>query len=353
MSTSRIDRKWAVVGGLVLLAVLLVLPFLVKNFRVFQFNMVMIYAIAVLGLNILTGYNGQISLGHGAFYAIGAYVAAVLMAQAGWPYWATIPVSALVCFVFGYLMGFPALRLGGHYLALATFALALAIPQLLKYKAIEGWTGGVMGIVLSKPEPPFEFSLFDQPLSQDRWLYYVILLVTLIMFGIAWRLLRGRVGRALVAIRDHPIAAAAMGINLPVFKSLTFGVSAAFTGVAGALGAVAVAFVSPDSFTVFLSITFLVGVVVGGLASIHGAIFGAIFIQYVPHVAEEISKSAPWAIYGVFLIVLMYVMPTGVAGLLDRVFGKLRRKNENVNPSPGGSAIAAAPASHHPAGGKL
>ncbi|MFM1989190.1 MAG: hypothetical protein RJA99_2147 [Pseudomonadota bacterium] len=340
------NRTWMWVGGIVLLAGLLVLPFLFKNFRVFQFNMVMIYAIAVLGLNILTGYNGQISLGHGAFYAIGAYVAAMLMAYGNWPFWLTLPVAALVCFVFGYLMGFPALRLGGHYLALATFALALAVPQLLKYKAIEGWTGGVMGIVLTKPEPPIEFSMFGQPLSQDRWLYYVILATMLLMFLIAWRLLRGRVGRALIAIRDHPIAAAAMGINLPVFKSLTFGVSAAFTGVAGALGAVAVAFVSPDSFTVFLSITLLVGVVVGGLATIHGAIFGAIFIQFVPHWAEDISKSAPWAIYGVFLIVLMYVMPTGVAGLIDRIAGRLRRPAPGT-PSGAPTTPVASPASSH------
>jgi branched-chain amino acid transport system permease protein len=350
MNSSK--RTWILIGGLLLLAGLVVLPFLVKNFRVFQFNMVMVYAIAILGLNILTGYNGQISLGHGAFYAIGAYVAAMLMAYGGWPFWLTLPVAALVCFVFGYLMGFPALRLGGHYLALATFALALAIPQLLKYKAIEGWTGGVMGIVLNKPEPPFSFSMFGQPLSQDRWLYFVILATLLLMFLFAWRLLRGRVGRALIAIRDHPIAAAAMGINLPVFKSLTFGVSAAFTGVAGALGAVTVAFVSPDSFTVFLSITLLVGVVVGGLATIHGAIFGALFIQFVPHWAEDISKSAPWAIYGVFLILLMYVMPTGAAGLIDRVLARFKGQAPAANPS-GLSASAAVPASTHPAGGKL
>jgi len=350
MNSSK--RTWILIGGLLLLAGLVVLPFLVKNFRVFQLNMVMVYAIAILGLNILTGYTGQISLGHGAFYAIGAYVAAMLMAYGGWPFWLTLPVAALVCFVFGYLMGFPALRLGGHYLALATFALALAIPQLLKYKAIEGWTGGVMGIVLTKPEPPFSFSMFGQPLSQDRWLYFVILATLLLMFLFAWRLLRGRVGRALIAIRDHPIAAAAMGINLPVFKSLTFGVSAAFTGVAGALGAVTVAFVSPDSFTVFLSITLLVGVVVGGLATIHGAIFGALFIQFVPHWAEDISKSAPWAIYGVFLILLMYVMPTGAAGLIDRVLARFKGSAPAANPS-GLSASAAVPASTHPAGGKL
>ncbi|MFN7643112.1 MAG: branched-chain amino acid ABC transporter permease [Burkholderiales bacterium] len=349
MNSSK--RTWILVGGLLLLAGLVVLPFLVKNFRVFQLNMVMVYAIAILGLNILTGYNGQISLGHGAFYAIGAYVAAILMAKVGIPFWATLPVSALVCFVFGYLMGFPALRLGGHYLALATFALAVAVPQLLKNKAIESWTGGVMGIVLNKPEPPFEMTVLGQPLSADRWLYFVILAVTLLMFLIAWRLLRGRVGRSLIAIRDHPIAAAAMGINLPVYKSLTFGVSAAYTGVAGGLSAAAVAFVSPDSFTVFLSITLLVGVVVGGLATIHGAIFGAIFVQYVPHVAEEVSKSAPWAIYGVFLIVLMYVMPSGAAGLVDRILAMFRRRAVPAAPL-GLSAIAETPPSHHPVGGK-
>lgn len=311
--------------GIVLLVAMCLLPFFVKNYVVFQFTLVFVYAIAVLGLNILTGFNGQISLGHGAFYAVGAYTAAILMDKANTPYWVTLPIAAVVCFVVGYLMGFPALRLGGHYLALATFALALAVPQLLKYKGIEDWTGGVQGIVLMKPQPPFEFSLFGEKLSEDRWLYFFILFVTVIMFVLMWNLMRGRVGRAIVAIRDHPIAAAAMGVNLPVFKSATFGVSAAFTGVAGALGAIAVAFVAPDSFNVFLSITFLVGVVVGGLASIPGAIFGAIFIQYVPNIADQISKSAPWAVYGVFLILLMYLMPTGVMGMLRLLAARLKR----------------------------
>lgn len=320
-----LDRRWLWIGGALLLVALLVLPFLVKNYRVFQFNLVLVYAIAVLGLNILTGFNGQISLGHGAFFAIGGYSAAILMDRVGLPYWATLPIAGVICFGFGYLMGFPALRLGGHYLALATFALALAVPQLLKYKQIEGLTGGVQGIVLNKPDPPFTFRLFEQNFNSDRWLYVFTLAVAALMFWLAWNLLRGRVGRALIAIRDHPIAASAMGINLPVFKSLAFGVSAAYTGVAGALGAVVVAFVSPDSFTVFLSITFLVGVVIGGLASIPGAIFGAIFIQFVPNIADSISKSAPWAIYGVFLIAFMYLLPTGVMGGLKRLWARARR----------------------------
>ena len=130
---------WKMVGLAVLLLAAVALPFLVSNYRVFQFNMVLVYAIVLLGLNILTGYNGQISLGHGAFYAIGAYVAAILMDKAGWPYWATIPLAGALCFVSGFLFGLPALRLRGHYLALATFALAVAMPQILKYKHIEQW----------------------------------------------------------------------------------------------------------------------------------------------------------------------------------------------------------------------
>ena len=320
------DRRWVWLWSALLLVALLVLPFLVKNYRVFQFNLVIVYAVAILGLNILTGFNGQISLGHGAFYAFGAYAAAVLMDKLGVPYWATLPFAFAFCFGLGFLLGFPALRLAGHYLALATFALALAVPQLLKYKKIEGMTGGVQGIVLTKPEAPFSFSFLGQPLSADRWLYFFSLAVAALMFLLAWNLLRGRVGRALIAVRDHPIAATAMGINLPLFKSLTFGVSAGFTGLAGALGGIVVAFVSPDSFTVNLSIFLLVGVVVGGLASIPGAIFGGMFIQYVPNIADEISKSAPAAIYGVLLIGMMYLMPSGIMGGLKQLWLRLCRR---------------------------
>jgi len=328
--------RWGWLGWALLLAAVVVLPFLVKNYRVFQFNLVLVYAVAILGLNILTGFNGQFSLGHGAFYAIGAYTAAILMDRVGMPYWATLPLSGVVCFLFGFLMGFPALRLAGHYLAVATLGLALAVPQLLKYKHLEAYTGGVQGIVLVKPDPPFTFRFLDQPLNADRWLYFFTLLVTIIMFVLAWNLLRGRVGRALIAIRDHPIAAAVMGINLPMFKSLTFGVSAAFTGVGGALGAIVIAFVSPDSFLLPLSIFLLVGMVVGGLASIPGAFIGAIFIQFVPNIADELSKSAPAAIYGVLLIMLMYLMPTGVMGLVRRLWARWQpgaaRLRVNVNP---------------------
>lgn len=337
-----LDRRVQVAIAVLALLALLVLPFLVKNYRVFQFNLVVIYAIALLGLNLMTGYNGQISLGHGAFLAIGGYTAAILMDRFGWPYWATLPVAGAACFVFGFAMGFPALRLHGHFLALATLALAYAVPQLLKYNAIAPWTGGVQGIVLSKPEPPFTMQFLGQPVGADRWLYFFSLAVAALLFWLAWNLVRGRVGRALVAIRDHPIAAAAMGINLPLYKTLAFGVSAAYTGVAGALGAIVVAFVSPDSFPPLLSIMLLVGVVVGGLGTIAGALFGAAFIQFVPNLADSMSKSAPWAVYGVFMIGFMYLMPMGVMGLIHQ-FRVRRPASAATQAAPGAAARAKSP----------
>jgi branched-chain amino acid transport system permease protein len=297
-------------GGLfALLTLAIALPFLLTNFRLFQFTQVYIYAIAILGLNMLTGYNGQFSLGHGAFYAIGAYVSAIMMDRWSIPYGWTIPVAGALCLVVGFLFGLPALRLEGLYLALATFSLALAVPQILKY--FEHWTGGSQGIVLTKPTAPFGLRL-----SPDQWLYFVTLAVLVLLFWMGANLLRGRVGRAIVAIRDNHIAAEAMGVNTSLYKSLVFGVSAAYTGVAGALSASVIAYVAPDSFNVFLSVTLLIGSVIGGLASISGAIFGALFIQFVPNWAQDISKAAPWAIFGVFLILFMYVMPFGIAGAI-------------------------------------
>jgi len=316
-------RKQILLIG-VLLVIACALPFVVSNYRTFQFTLVMVYATALLGLNILTGYNGQISLGHGAFYALGAYCAAVLMDQAGAPYWATIPAAAAVCLVAGFLFGLPALRLEGLYLALATFALGVAMPQLLKYDHFAKWTGGVQGIVIAKPEAPAFFPQMGLPLNPDQWLYFFTLAVTLVMFLLAWNLLRGRIGRALVAIRDQHIAAEAMGVNNAIYKSLAFGVSAMYTGVAGALSAIAIQYVAPDSFNIFVSIVFVVGIVVGGLASISGALYGALFIQFVPNIADEISKAAPWAIFGIFMLGFVYLMPTGVAGAVRLLLARRR-----------------------------
>ncbi|MDP9901068.1 branched-chain amino acid ABC transporter permease [Variovorax ginsengisoli] len=302
-------------GALAVLALLAVgITFVAKGFQLFQATMVLSYAIALLGLNILTGYNGQISLGHGAFYAIGAYTTAILMDQGGVAYWATVPAAAVVCLLVGYAFGRPALKLEGLYLALATFALGVAMPQLLKYKHLEAWTGGVQGIVLMKPDAPFGL-----PLTPDQWLYLFALFVTVIMFALAHNLLHSGTGRAMRAIRDHAMAAEAMGVDNKHCKAMTFGVSAAYTGVGGALSAIAVQFVAPDSFTLFLSISLLVGIVIGGVGTLWGALFGAIFIMFVPSLAEQVSKAAPWAIYGVVLIAMAFAMPGGVVGLLRKI----------------------------------
>jgi len=295
-----------------------VLPLLVSDYRNFQLCQVIIYTIALMGLNILIGFNGQISLGHGAFYAVGAYVAAIMISQWGISPYLTVPVAAVITFVIGFLFGIPALRLHGLYLALATLALALALPQLLRFDAFEHWTGGVQGIFIDKPDVPFGL-----PLSPDQWLYYVCLIVVLVFYWAALNMVRGRVGRALMAIRDHHIAAEAMGIDTARFKSLAFGVSALYTGVAGALSALVVNFASPDSYNVLLSIALLVGAVVGGLGSIGGAVFGGLFIVFVPNLSQSISDAAPWVIYGLFLIALMFVMPNGVVGAFNWALARL------------------------------
>lgn len=302
------------------LVISFVFPLLVPEYRVFQATMTLGTAIALLGMNLLVGYNGQISLGHGAIYAIGGYLTAILVTQFGWSYTLAIPVAAVCCFVFGFLFGIPALRLTGHYLALVTFVLAAVTPQVLKHKSISEYTGGAQGIFLSKPAVPFGL-----PLNQDQWLYYFTLAVAIVMFVIGWNLTRGRIGKLMIAIRDQPIAARAMGVNIAYYKSMTFGISALYTGLAGALSAVAVQFVSPESFGVFLSISLLVGVVVGGLGTIVGALYGAVFVQFVPNIAGDLSQSAPWAIYGLILIVIAYLAPNGFAELLSSLIRYVRR----------------------------
>ena len=280
--------------------------------------MVVVYGIAILGLSLLTGFNGQISLGHGAFYAIGAYTTAILMTTWEVPYWATLPISAALCAGVGFLLGLPALRLGGLYLALTTFALAVAIPQILKYKLFEHWTGGVQGLVIDKPEAPFGL-----PLSPDQWLYLFTLAVAVVLYVLSWNIVRGRIGRAMMAIRDHAMAAEAMGINLALMKTRAFALSAMYTGLAGSLGAIAVQFVAPDSFGVFVSIFLFVGLVVGGVSSIGGTLIGAAFIEFVPNLADKVSKAAPGAVYGVILIAVMFLMPGGVGGFLHGLWRRV------------------------------
>jgi branched-chain amino acid transport system permease protein len=319
---ATVQARWLWIA----LAILALLPIiggktgLISNYSFLQLSLMIVYAIAVLGLILLTGFNGQISLGHGAFFAVGAYTAAILIDQYNWPFWATLPLAAITCFIAGYLFGLPALRLEGHYLALATFALAVAVPQILKYRHFETFTNGVQGINIFKADPPFGL-----PLSGDQWMYLVVLAIAILMFWIARNLLDSRTGRAMRAIRDHSMAASTMGINVAHYKAVTFGISALYTGIAGALHAVIFEFVAPDSFRFELSIAILVGAVVGGIASLPGAVIGGVFVQVIEKYADALTKQIsaavhlpidlePWTIYGIALIVLMYTMPMGIAG---------------------------------------
>jgi branched-chain amino acid transport system permease protein len=312
MADGALDALVAIAVG----AVALAFPFLASGYHLYQGAEVLIFAVALMGLNLLTGFNGQISLGHGAFFAIGGYGAAILMTKFGLAYWAAIPLASVVCFIAGFLFGFPALRFGGLYLALATFALAVATPQILSYTGFDAYTGGSQGLTLMKPGAPAWIRL-----SADQWLYLVCLVFGAALYWAARNLVHGRIGRALVAIRDHPIAAETMGVNAALYKTTCFGLSALYAGVAGGLSAIVVGFVSPESFGLPLSLAFLVGIVVGGLGSLGGALFGALFIEFVPNIADQLTvsfgesaKALPGAIYGVLLILVMAALPAGAAG---------------------------------------
>jgi branched-chain amino acid transport system permease protein len=309
--------------SLVVLVLLLIVPLFVKNFIIFQMTMLLIYGVAVLALNILTGGSGQFSLGQSAFYAVGAYTSAILMEQYGVNYALTLPVAGVVCFGAGFLFGQPALRLSGVYLALATFALATAMPQLLKLGYFEKWTGGVQGLVVTKPDAPFGLHM-----SQDVWLYYFTLVITVAIYIFSVNLLRSRSGRAFMAIRDNEIAASAMGVNVAQYKTLAFGVSAGITGVAGGLGAIAVQFVAPDSYTINFAIALFLGMVVGGVGWLPGSFIGSAFIIFVPNIAENISKGLSGAVFGVLLFLVIFLMPHGarqVAVMGQQLLGRLRR----------------------------
>ena len=314
------------------------LPRFLSDFRAQQIAYVGIYFIALLGLNLLTGITGQISLGHGAFMLIGGYTTAILISDQGLKLgghtfssdmkdiW-TIPLAGLVAGIAGFLFGFPALRLTGLYLALATFAIAVAMPGLIKYDRFETFTGGGGGINLfgipglTGALEGVTIPVIDRTITFNEWLYYLSWTVALFLFVVAWALLRGKIGRSFRAIRDSELAAASSGVNLATYKTLAFGISAFYAGVAGSLLAIATTFVNPDAFGITLSIFLLVGVVVGGLGSLWPLVFGAIFIQFLPLWAQEVSKAqgAPAVVYGVILILVMILLPGGAAGLIRRL----------------------------------
>jgi branched-chain amino acid transport system permease protein len=302
-------------------ALALSLAFLLSDYTLFQLTMVAVYAIAIVGLILVTGLNGQISLGHGAFYAIGAYTSAIGMFHYGMPYWVTLPLAAVVCGILGVCIGLPALRFEGVYLALITFTLAVVTPQVLKHPVIESWTGGVQGLFLDKPNAPFGL-----PITQDQWIFLFSTAMLVLVLLFVSSLMRSSVGRAVIALREHPVAASAMGVHTSRLKTQVFAISGMITGVAGALGAIAVQYVAPDSFPAMLSIMMFAGMLVGGLHSLAGAVLGGIFMQFVPNVADAFSKEAPDAVSGVILIAMILFMPAGLAGLPARVLHILRRR---------------------------
>lgn len=300
---------------LLLLAFLMAPALLASDIQLFGLTNVLVTAIALLGLNLLVGYNGQISLGHGAFYALGAYAAAVLVTHFGAPHWAVLPAAALASLAAGLLLGFAALGLSTMPLAVATLALGAVLPAIANHRALEPWTGGASGMALGASEVPFAL-----PLGYDQWLYLLALGCLAVLYVLAANLLGGRIGRAVIAIRDHPVAAQAAGIDAPLYKAAVFGVSAMYVGVAGALSALSLQYVAPGIYGLLLSFSFLVGIAVGGIATLSGALYGALFLQLILMLSGATARSMQTAhvgvVYGAALILVIWLAPGGIAGLL-------------------------------------
>jgi branched-chain amino acid transport system permease protein len=334
-------RYWLVV---IVVVFFIGFPTVISSFLASEWAQALIFAIAIMGLNILVGFSGQLSLGHGAFMALGAYTSAILVHHYKMDYLLTIPIAAVLTGIVGFLFGVPALRLSPLYLALATFALAVVTPSLIKRPA--ELTGGVQGILVLQPDPPpiasdIFATLTGTVMTTDQWIYYIIVFCALVLFWLAWNLTRHRPGRALRAIRDGEVAAAASGINIAGYKTLAFGISAFYAGIAGSLFGLATGYVSPDTFPVSLSIQLLVGAVVGGLASIPGPLLGAIFAYFLPiesnqwvpsqswipdQIASTLKNAGPAVSYGILLILIMIFAPNGLVGLIRRGYDELNRR---------------------------
>jgi branched-chain amino acid transport system permease protein len=317
------------IAFLVAALVIAIVPWFLPSYIAFELAYAGAYAIAILGLVILTGYNGQISLGHGAFMAIGGYTLAIAVSRAGWPPEAALPIAAVLCAIFGGFVGIVALRLSGAYLALATFALAVSVAPVLK--RFKDWTGGAQGITFSAAHAPGALAGL---LDSERWLYYEVWLIAGLIFAFTWFALRGRLGRALRALRDNEIAAVSFGIDPFVYKSLAFAWSAAYAGIAGVLIASATAYVSPDTYALQLSITLLIGAVLGGLVSLWGAVAGGVVVEFLPLWAQTISPAASSLIYGISLILVMIALPGGIAGAARRLILMIRP--HHIRPQPEG-----------------
>lgn len=313
------NRKLLV--GAVIALIAIAFTWTIEDYRLFQFGQVGSWAIAMLGLNMLTGYNGQISLGHGTFFGVGAYTVAIAVRDLGLSYPLTFVLAFIVCFVIGGLIGIPALRLPGISLALITLAMALAFPQFLR--KFGGLTGGVQGINTS---PDRQLNAPDWTnLSNDQFRYLVVVLVGTLMFWIAWNLTRSRWGLAMMSIRDNPLSAVSMGVNQSSTKIIAFAISAGYAGLGGALFSMIFGFIAPESVTLFVSISLVAGMVIGGLGTVAGAVIGGFFYVFMPNFATEVSDQAPGVVYGVIIVAVMVLAPGGVMGLGRQGANALRR----------------------------
>lgn len=309
---------------------LLGLGFVADGFSLFQLAMALAYAVAIVGLVILTGLSGQPSLGHGAFFGIGAYAGSILVVHAGVPFPGGILAAGVVGFALGGVVGLAALRLRGAHLALATFALAVALPALVKLPGVSGLTGAEVGLRL-----PARLLGAPPVLGSDRWLLLLALVVWTVVSLLALNLVRSRTGRALVAIRDDPVVAAASGLPVVRLRLLAFALAAACAGMGGGLAAGIARYIAPESFTIVLSIGFLIGLVIGGLRSVPAALIGGLFMVFVPYLAEGFPRGMAGVVQGLAVATVVLAAPAGAAGFAARL--ALRRRVP-----VGGSAVQSA-----------
>jgi branched-chain amino acid transport system permease protein len=334
-------------AAVVLAVVIMILTVRLGPFRDYQIAEVACYVVAVAGLTVLVGMSGQISIGNGAFMAIGAYAAGLMIIHLGWPLVAVLVASAAVAAVGGAVVGVAAARLRGPYLAGATLLLAVALPSVATKYA--GVFGGDQGLSVSITTPGFLGPAFPATRWQ-AWLTCAFALVTLVLLA---NLARSRVGRSWRAVRDDEVAAALSGLNVARLRILAFVVSAACAGLGGALLAVTTSIVSPGAFTLTLSIALLTGAVLGGLGSLAGALWGSLVLVFVPTYVTDVAAShglsssvgsnIPVAAYGVVLILVMLVFPDGIQGALRRLFKPMTPDTGILRGAPRGRA----PASEH------
>jgi branched-chain amino acid transport system permease protein len=276
-----LDSKVLWFWFLMLIAALISFPFVASNYYIYMANYMAINVLVAVGLNILVGYTGQISLGHAGFFAIGAFFTVLLMGEFSVPFLAALVLSGVVAALFGFILGLPALRLEGPYLAIATLGFGMAITQV-----IGRWDifGGRMGL----QAPPLKlFGCYS--ITTDKGLYFIIVTITFLLTWAARNLMKTKVGRAFIAIRDSDIAAETMGVNLTYYKTLAFAISAFYAGIAGGLMAFMLGFINPSSFNFILSIYFLAYVIVGGVGTIFGSIMGGVVMTWLILMLDKVQ----------------------------------------------------------------